>query len=420
MFFGIASAFIADRTNMPKQNLKVDGKPDNNYAKTKGDNGRLPLHNELRKVNPVLEEIDRLIHAFPKALEVRCEEGLLPIHHALDNKYLDFSAIRTLVKAYPRGLLKPISGLDQYPAHQLCNVDNRANRGKYEDELRWKCMLKIYKAEPEILSKANMNGNLPIHYCAASNMRMTLKFLAEKSPLSLGHRNNKGELPIHKCWTCEGFFFLAKMSPTGLFERDHKGQLPLNRLITRDPCGDDLLPLLKDLLAIFPNLTRLEDEKGNLPLHYAVRKSRLAPVVKLLVAQYPEACLHKNKAGDLPIHLSCDSMFRMMAKKEPRSMAIKNNRKDYPLTSFLRKTGLNDDQLDTVTRGLDCHFPFFVRLIKEKEELEEEVKRLRAAAPDVDHVPSQQDSPRHARASRAQYAPPRPKKRAKVSLPSST
>ena len=109
---------------------------------------------------------------------------------------------------------------------------------------------------------------------------------------------------MNKNVTLEIVQLLYDTFPEVLRLQDDDGDLPIHRLC----CNNDLdyinsLDILRFMLEIDPNLPREVDDRGYLPIHVAVQYKTNA-FCKILIDAYPQS-LRIELSGGLPIHIAC-------------------------------------------------------------------------------------------------------------------
>lgn len=136
----------------------------------------------------------------------------------------------------------------------------------------------------------------------------------------------------------------------------HDGVSPLIAAISVPSAAytEDDRRIARKLLKTWPDLARLPDDDGNLPLHCA---STLGDVdmVEIITEVFPEALLIRNKDGRVPTRIAASGtwvakeVLRYLVKQSPESCSIKDNynvsaldlvddpRIDYEIRDFLRR-----------------------------------------------------------------------------------
>lgn len=94
---------------------------------------------------------------------------------------------------------------------------------------------------------------------------------------------------------------LVTLHPTSLLQKDERaGRLPIHIAVVRDAFPE----LVQYLCKASPKALRVQDQEGNLPLHYAAMHGS-AVVLQALLAAYPQGCQTPNSRDRFPIHLVC-------------------------------------------------------------------------------------------------------------------
>jgi ankyrin repeat protein len=98
---------------------------------------------------------------------------------------------------------------------------------------------------------------------------------------------------------------LVKMNPGGVRAKNIYGNLPIHLLGPATTDGDKARAFL---LKEYPEASKVRNDSGRLPIHYACSNGH-GPTIRLLVAAYPKGLQHKTKLnGNLPIHLAIASL----------------------------------------------------------------------------------------------------------------
>ena len=87
--------------------------------------------------------------------------------------------------------------------------------------------------------------------------------------------------------------------------------------------------IIKLILALAPDATRIKDKDGELPLHSATYNNNI-DAIKLLVDEYPDAVLEKNNKGETPLHCAAESAKNNDHSKRLRADIVKLLVRIYP------------------------------------------------------------------------------------------
>eukprot|EP01041_Mallomonas_annulata_P006394 gene6394-12932_t len=103
--------------------------------------------------------------------------------------------------------------------------------------------------------------------------------------------------------------------------------------------------ILRNLITIFPRMSRAESIDGRLPLHKAVKYANKVAVVNDLLESYPQGVIKRTSSGRTPLHDACYNptsemprILDMILKAAPDSVEIRDHDGNLPL-HILIKTG---------------------------------------------------------------------------------
>jgi len=147
------------------------------------------------------------------------------------------------------------------------------------------CPLDVVRAmiehAPETASWEDTNGWLPLHYgCAKGASIEALEVLLQAYPGGMVAQDKRMRTPLH-------FAFYK----SGNEEQD-KSKSSGNR---SDKTVADIVSLLR-------NATKVPDEKGRLPLHFAAAYGASAPALEALLDLFPRSIETKENMGRTPLH----------------------------------------------------------------------------------------------------------------------
>jgi len=203
----------------------------------------MPLHVILSKFElPPVEVIEAFIKYTPEVLQIQTEEGMLPIHFALQY-YKSTTVVPLLLEAYPDGL-----------------------------------------------RVAARNGRIPLHKAIYYRAPLeVLNLLVEAYPESVNEKSSQKELMKWKWETgkdgeelskfllhrvCSGGYsnHLAKLVletfPTSIRQRDYSGMVPLHHACANAGNNGYSFHVINLLIQAYPKSTNVKDNKGTTPLQY--------------------------------------------------------------------------------------------------------------------------------------------------------
>ncbi|KAL7528398.1 hypothetical protein ACHAWF_005756 [Thalassiosira exigua] len=76
------------------------------------------------------------------------------------------------------------------------------------------------------------------------------------------------------------------------------------------------LPILEDMIKLYPQALREEDCLGRTPLHVAAGSSASPMIIKRLTVDYPHACNIQDEDGMTPLHFACDTTCQLFEDDE--------------------------------------------------------------------------------------------------------
>jgi len=227
------------------------------------DHRNTPLHIILIRLPP-LDIVQTFIQHVPEVLRMQNGGERLPIHMACLHK-ASLEVVQALYNAYPESV--------QAESEDGLLIDGAYDYGALLDVLNF-----IAEAYPEaidqtypftLISRKDDNGMLPLHH--ACNHRYSdhlIRFLIHKYPKGVAVPDNDANVPA--------------------FYIDEKGMSLLHKIATY---GKGLSPVI---LTIFfnanPEVIRLQDKTGLLPLHHAfLNKASSVDSLMSLIKLYPES-----------------------------------------------------------------------------------------------------------------------------------
>jgi len=227
---------------------------------------------------------------------------------------------------------------------------------------------KCIDANPNICKVANHKGDLPLHVLVrmqGKNSKL-IRAALEAFPEAARHQNKQGELPLHT-FLQEMFSFpkrvskgkmlvfdlLARAFPAGFSHADQNGYFSIHHCMETFwpwPGGGyaaALEELLEKTIAAAPNCATAITKGGNTILHLA----REPTILEWMIQRYPQLCRVRNKDGNLPLHVAlenpriCVESIRKLVDSFPGSVMTANLKKQLPIHKAARYPYLENIQL---------------------------------------------------------------------------
>jgi hypothetical protein len=151
------------------------------------------------------------------------------------------------------------------------------------------------------------DGDVPL-LVAIANPKVTKSAIAAVgavNPAAAKVENAKGRTPfriairskLHESIVKE----IIKIDPKAVTKVTFKG----NNNIFHEMCQHETSTgILTGLLHVDPDGAKVQNDKGNLPLHVAAAYHLSSKVIRALIHAYPEGCLVKNKSKEIPLYVS--------------------------------------------------------------------------------------------------------------------
>lgn len=275
-------------------------------AQIQDKNGDLPLHIAIRnEFSSFLVEV--IFQEFPKAAKVHNNIGLLPLHIALDKDYTFFSIPILLLGAHP----KSVQILDKYGRSPLHRLQHRL-QGSPEDFASGSKRVQptvflssMLKADPDILSKSDDWGCLPIHAALGGNAHDDyITSVLEANRTASKVQDAAGRLPLHtaifNCAQHDVVKIIQSEYPEAIMVQDHYGNLPLHYAAYKNYIS------LASIFNDYPDGVKMKNQDGYLPLHFLCNSFLVRDLRNLdsFISAYPDSIEVKGKDGNLPsVHL---------------------------------------------------------------------------------------------------------------------
>jgi ankyrin repeat protein len=277
-------------------------------VRCKDANNRVPLHWAAMHSRSV-EMLEYLLAEWPGATKAQDKEGYTPLHRLIDR--FDFSLpeqaamIECLVDADPESCgLRTNEG---HTAFQLyCHRP-------VKDENAECIFLKVLTACPSVVSQRTEDGQVPLHRVSKGSKNSEKNNYLPIEPLLAAYKegasvmDDRGRLPAHWAVDTGGqgqvavdrLKLLLDAYPQALSPEANKVENMVS-MAAISLCDSTLM--LKYLLQRSPELARIADSSGTLPLHRAAERGRLKSI-ELLYESYPEAIKKFTSDGYLVLHL---------------------------------------------------------------------------------------------------------------------
>ena len=203
----------------------------------------MPLHVILSKFElPPVEVIEAFIKYTPEVLQIQTEEGMLPIHFALQY-YKSTTVVQLLLEAYPDGL----------------RVAARDGRIPLHKAIFYKTPLEVLnllvEAYPESVNeKSSQKELMQWKWETGKDGEELSKFLLHRV-CSGGYSNHLAKLVL-------------ETYPTSIRQRDYSGMVPLHHACANAGNNGYSSHVINLLIQAYPKSTDVKDNKGKTPLQY--------------------------------------------------------------------------------------------------------------------------------------------------------
>jgi len=182
----------------------------------------------------------------------------------------------------------------------------------------------------DVSNAKNKSGWLPIHFvmvfCKGPGILELVKFLWRMHPLCVQQKTDRDTLPINlmppttnpqpvidsmQRDQLDARLWLMKKYPQAIRMEDRDGETPLVRAVI-GRCNI----LVAAMIERFPELAKEQNNKGRLPLHYAIEKGNPG-AVSILYGAYPEGIDEADHMGVTPYYI-----FANLPNKDPVIAAL--------------------------------------------------------------------------------------------------
>jgi hypothetical protein len=280
--------------------------------------GSLPLHDALGCPSPSTDIAGFLLQQFPAATRVRNDEGRLPLHVAAENCALtSLRAITTLVEGWHGAIVEPtryeFAGRrpddedgGYYPVHLVA-----AREGPPGPTLRILRYFLLF--QPEAIRLRTNHGYTPLHWAVKRGAPLVvIRFLVLQRRESLAEWTSDGNLPLHLAVThgapLPTFTFLADQHPEAVrqVKRDGDGCLVLHSVAAGGYPSPDAIRIC---VRHWPDSVRTLSRLKRAPIHGAVNIASgccgrlLREAVHILAGIAPEMLRIYDAYGHIPLHI---------------------------------------------------------------------------------------------------------------------
>ena len=293
--------------------------------------------------NVTLEIVQLLHNTLPEALQLRDDDGYLPIHYLSGNEYLDdtnsidilrfmldidpnlpreveddrgrlpihvavmdksSAFCKELIDAYPESLRIESRDGGELPIHLACFYGNRDDTA---DTIQY-----LLELDPELVNPEDSDGSLPIHYAAEYGRTKLIELLLKFDPDAASYEVNNGShrLPLHLA--CGAYNpnlstiqALYDAYPDALFAGDEDGDTPFDHAEGNQQVIEFLQTQLEYAEQSQNTSFTIVDDDGWLPLHRALKDNAPLGSIKLLKRANPVALNIADREGEYPVHIAC-------------------------------------------------------------------------------------------------------------------
>jgi ankyrin repeat protein len=169
---------------------------------------------------------------------------------------------------------------------------------------------KLIEGIPERVEISNQEGSIALHIACYNGVILEhgieiIQFLIDAYPDSIKQKNKYGMLPIHKALSAANraeqipvLEYLIDAYPEGLTSAALDGVTPFHMLITHSI--SPTLEVIQYLIRRNPEILKLPDAYGQLPLHKAVilsPKRMNAAILSAMIEAFPFSACWKDSRG---------------------------------------------------------------------------------------------------------------------------
>ena len=294
----------------PHQQQQVATTTTGRIAATKKDiDGQLPLHQGLKR-KCSWSSVELVLAAYPEAVHVRDNEGLLPVHTALISSY-PLPGLKVLLAASE----SPLPADGRFSASMLAWACQYSNKEAEVDEL---VGLAIAAGDVATAAAApDATGALPLHWACQRKLSATPTGAEQQ------RRSQQQQAEADELATLRLIQRIAMLYPAALEIADNAGRLPLHWAATSPHHK-----VAEHILSRYPAGATTVTKDGQLPIFYAIEHSKKLPIVELFVELNDGVALkHFDAKGCCPLFLA------MLARSSPEMIALLQNHAASPTIS---------------------------------------------------------------------------------------
>jgi len=225
--------------------------------------------------------IELLISAYPDALKIPENMGLLPIHMCCYSRRSDADTIVDIVLSSYLPSVNIENGDGLLPAHIAAEHSTLA------------AFQRVIGVFPDALTVVSNNCGTPLHQAVSGNNEQIVKYICENFPDITKLKNNAGYLPFHLACSKENVNIvktLYEAYPDAVRTFTPDGKLPLHIYASEDLSNitesDTIADILRFLIKAFPEAVDIPDGEGNTP--FTLTKPDNKFIRRLLLRAKPE------------------------------------------------------------------------------------------------------------------------------------
>lgn len=270
-------------------------------TKVKGESNLVPLQCALfNESQERLHIVKCLLDVDRSTAKVINDDGDTTLHLAV-NQECEKSLLTRLIDAYPEAVMVQ-NDIGLLPLHCAC-YSKHPVRAKEAVDL-------LLSVNPASAKLPDANGNLPVHYAAEFSTSDVLEAVIDAYPEGIfcacGEENNTPLLKAVSSGNEETVRFICDRYPEAVDISNENGQTPLHLAAE----GDNIAILKKLYSACISNIKK-QDNKGNLPLltfcevHQDIveENDKEADCLRFLINRFPDSVLTKNNSGESALSL---------------------------------------------------------------------------------------------------------------------
>ena len=356
--------YVTRETDIQIETMKmlIDAYPQAILA-TDNESNYTPVHAILGKQD---EYINNRQHALKFLLEeeplqiqtLASDVQLTPLFLACSNRRITLDLFRYIYNLWPEASRIPTWEDDSsFPIHELCINEY------LDDETSLDILNFMLGADPSLVRVRDNMCDFPIHCAAGRKAFDFCKVLIDAFPESL-RNNEEGVLPIHSAcfWgfygnqphradTIDTIQYMLGLYPESINVPDGRGWFPIHKAVQVKRA--DIIELL---LKHDPNAASrmTEDDKRQLPLHFACKNAHNIEVLQDLFDAYPQAILIRNGEGRTPLEMAhMSSRDRLVVNFLQTQQAYVQQAQD-----IKRKTNVDENDWQSLCCALKDNAPF--------------------------------------------------------------